>query len=123
MHNLRRSEPGVAYLKSLIESGFDGISHARREVGGRVFTPPLKSAAWTPIAIGAMAGVLGSRMAGNRKPSDMAFGGLIGGLAGLGAAMAWTSRRFTGCAARRAFKQVNDTRDAHWLQSNPIDYA
>ena len=123
MHNPRRIEPDITYLKRLIGSGFDGISSARREVGGRVFTPPLKSAAWKPIAIGAVAGVLGSRITGNRRASNIALGGLIGGLAGLGAVMAWTSRRFTGCAARRAFKQVNDTRDAHWLRAHPIDYA
>ena len=123
MDSLRRVQPDIAYLRSLIGAGLTGISAARREVGGQVFTPSLRTAAWTPAAIGATIGALGSGMTGSRKASRIAIGGLLGTLLGFGAALAWTSRRFTGCAARRATHLVNATRDAHWLEGHPIDYA
>lgn len=113
----------IGYLKALIGAGLDGISSARQELGGRVLTPPLRSVVWKPAAIGATVGALGVRLTGNRKSSSIAVGGLLGSLAGFAAALAWTSRRFAGSAARKAFDRVSATREAHWLAGHPIDYA
>ena len=119
----RRFAPDMEYFKSLVGAGLDGISHARRETNDPVFTPPLNVVAWKFLAAGACAGALSARLSGRRKPSGIIFGGVIGTLAGFGAAAAWTSRRFTASAARSAFQLVNAERDAHWLRANPIDYA
>ena len=51
------------------------------------------------------------------------MGGLVGGAFGAAAALAWASRGFAGIAARKAVLQVNAARDAHWLETHPIDYA
>ncbi len=123
MQTTRGFEPDLAYLKSLIGAGLTGISAARHELGGGVFKPPLTAAVWKPVAIGATVGALGTRLSGNRKTGSIAVGGLVGSVVGFGAIVAWTSRRFTGRAARTALRLVNDTRDAHWLEAHPIDYA
>jgi hypothetical protein len=113
----------LAYLKQLVSAGMSGIASARQETGGGVFTPPLPSAVWTPAMVGAALGALGTHLRGNRKTASVAVGGLVGSAIGCAAALAWTSRRFTGCAARRVVRGVNAARDAHWLELNPIDYA
>jgi hypothetical protein len=67
---------------------------------------------------------LGTRLIGNRKSvSRLGMGGLLGSAVGFGAAFAWASRADSGCAARRAIRLVNAARDAHWLETHPIDYA
>lgn len=116
-------ESEFAYIKSLAGAGVDGISEARREVCGQVFTPSLNSVAWKSAAAGAVAGAVGARLTGKRKPLPIALGGMAGSLVGLGAAAVWTSRCFTASATRSAFRCVNAARDAHWLKENPIDYA
>ena len=116
-------EPDLTYLKTLIAAGVDGVASASQERGDHVFTPPLREVVWAPAAIGATVGALGTRMTGNRKPSGIAVAGLLGGLVGLGAALAWASRGFTGYAAHRALRHVNAARDQHWLETHPIDYA
>lgn len=112
------------YLKRLVGAGLDGISSARREFDGSLFAPASQAVVWTPTAIGAAVGMLGTRWIGNRKsPSNVAMGGLVGGAFGAAAAVAWASRGFAGIAARKAVLQVNAVRDAHWLETHPIDYA
>ncbi len=123
MQTTRWFEPDIAYLKSLVGTGLDGISQARRDAQGHVFTPPLNTVAWKSAAAGAIAGALGARLSGNRKASRIAVGGLVGTLVGFSAAVAWTTRRFTASAIRSAVQLVSATRDAHWLKANPIDYA
>lgn len=111
------------YIKSLAGAGLDGISEARREARGCVFTPGFNSVAWRSAAAGAFAGAVGARLTGKRKPWPIALGGIAGTVVGFGAAAAWTSRCFTASATRSAFRCVNAARDAHWLKANPIDYA
>lgn len=123
METTRGIPSDIGYLKALIGAGFDGISSARQELGGRVLTPPLRSVVWTPAAVGATVGALGTRLTGNRKPSSIAVGGLVGSLAGMAAGLLWTSRHFAGSAARKASERVSATREAHWLALHPIDYA
>jgi hypothetical protein len=124
METVRSLESDLAYLKQLVGAGLNGIGSARHELDGNMFTSPLQAVVWTPTAIGATIGMLGTRLIANRKSlSSVAIGGLVGSVLGVGAALAWSSRRFTGLAARKAVRHVNAARDAHWLETNPIDYA
>jgi hypothetical protein len=114
----------LTYMKDLVAAGWEGIASVRQEFGGAVFSPPLKAAAWRPAAIGAALGAVSAGMAlQRRRKSTVAYGGAIGSIVGLGAAMAWSSHRFTRAAAQRGIRRVNAARDAHWLALNPIDYA
>ena len=124
METAHSRESDLAYLKQLLGAVWGGIASARYEIDGAVFTPPLQNIFWKPTAIGATLGVLSARVNGDRQPaSKLVMRGLAGGVLGFAAALAWGSRRFTSLAARRAIRRVGATRDAHWLETHPIDYA
>ena len=117
-------ESDLTYLKQLVRAGLDGIDSARHELDGGILTSPLQTVVWKPAVVGATVGMLGTHLMGNRKSaSRVAMGGLVGSVLGFGAALAWASRGFIRPAARAAARRVNATRDAHWLETHPIDYA
>ena len=119
---VRSHQSDFGYVKQLLGAGIDGIAAARREQSG-IFHPPLRTAVWPTVAVGATVGALGTRLSGRRKASTVAMGTIVGSLIGIGAALAWRSRRFAGSAVRRASQNVNASRDLHWLQTHPINYA
>jgi hypothetical protein len=49
--------------------------------------------------------------------------GLLGAAIGVGASVAWESRRLTASVAGGALKNIGRVRDEHWLTNHPIDYA
>lgn len=122
MDSVRSRQPQRGYFRKLIGAGIDGIAAARREQAG-IFDPPLHTAVWPTFAIGATVGALGTHLTGKRKASTVAAATVVGSLIGIGAALAWASRRFTGSAVRRATQSVNASRDRHWIETHPIDYA
>ncbi len=116
-------QPDFGYYRRLVTAGVDGIASARRDAGGRVLDPPLQNVVWMPAAIGVALGV-GSAWFVKRRSGPTAFlGGVLGGMLGCGAALAWASRAFVGPATRSAVRQVTGARDEHWLAAHPIDYA
>jgi hypothetical protein len=124
MENGHLLESDFAYLKQLARAGMDGINSARYELDGDVLKGTLQTVVWKPAALGATIGMLSAHLSGDRKSaSRVAMGGLVGSVFGFGAALAWASRSFIGPAARTAMRRVNATRDARWLEANPIDYA
>jgi hypothetical protein len=124
METFHSLEFDLAYLKRLVGAGLDGIAAARHEFEGGAIPSARKPAVWTPAAIGTTIGMLSTRLDGNRKSaSRTALGGVVGAALGLGAGLAWASRSHIASAARTATRRVNATRDAHWLETHPIDYA
>ena len=122
MRTTHALEFDLTYFKQLIGAGLDGIESARREHAGSKSTS--RPGVWAPAAIGTTLGVLTTRLAGKRKSeSSTAWGGFVGGVLGISAGLAWASRGMIGHAARTATRRVNATRDAHWLDTHPIDYA
>ena len=100
---------GAAYLKGVPFAGF---------VGESIRT------GLSPAAAGAYIGVLGC-CAGNRRNSIgrmLAFG-LLGGALGLGASVAWKSRRLTASAVSEASRNVKRVRGEHWMKKNFIAYG
>lgn len=124
METVRSVESDLGYFKKLVGAGWEGIRSTRHELDAGVLSSPLQTGGWRPAAIGATFGMLSIRMIGKRKSaSRVAMGGLVGGVLGFGAAKAWPFRRMVGPAAGAAIRRVNAARDAHWLETNPIDYA
>ena len=124
METLRSLGFDLTYLKQLIGAGLDGIESARREIDGGVIASPSRPELLEACCHRHYLGVLTTRLAGKHKSaSRTACGGLVGGVLGLGAGFAWASRGFISHAARTAIRRVNATRDAHWLETHPIDYA
>ena len=124
MEAVRSLRSDLTYCKRLLGAGWNGIAAARKQADRPLFSPPLQSVVWTPTAVGATVGALTRRLIGKDKSaSGVALGGLLGSVLGLSAVLVWASREFTGPAARKSLRCINAARDAHWLESHPIDYA
>lgn len=118
----------IEYGRKLVNSGLEGVQEGGRE-GLRGQSLPevvLDSAkdSWALVAIGAGVGVLASYLANKRKLTpQVALFGVLGGVLGFSIGLSWGTRHVTGGAARGAMRKINATRDEHWLENNPIDYA
>src|ERR1051325_7019404 len=107
----------ILYFKNLMRAGLNGVTSALNERQGGVFVPPFKNAVWAPAALGATIGMVSMCFGKDRRSAPrVVVGALFGGALGLGSGAAWASRRFTGTAARRAIRDVNQVRDARWLE-------
>ena len=119
----RTPKRSFSYARELASAGFEGAADARG-AKVRLFTPGSAMLFAAPVALGTAAGAFRTHWFGKRKaPSAMALGGLLGGVVGCGAALAWASRGWMAPATRGAARRVNAVRDAHWLAANPINYA
>ena len=122
------SKSRVGYGRQLVRSTVDGVrtgeSEFRQE--GRL-SPYLDKAAGRSlgpaalgIAIGACCGCIGSD---RRSTAKMLAGSILGGLIGFSGAMLWETRQLTACVGFNVKRSVQLTRDQHWLEEHPIDYA
>jgi len=67
-------------------------------------------------------GILGG--CSDRRRLTKALGyGILGGTLGFGVGFLWESRRMLMSIGNCAKKKVDQVRDEHWLENNPIDYA
>jgi len=122
------SKSNADYGRRLVDSGIEGACSGEEAfLDGKSLTPFLSESvrsALKPAALGACIGVLGS-CPGCREKSvtrTLVFG-LLGGAIGLGAGVAWESRRLTASVAGSAVRNIGRVRDEHWLAKHPIDYA
>lgn len=115
------------YTRKLVHSAVEGAHSAEGEfLQGESLAPFLNESArhaLGPAAIGAFLGALSTYSRNERNPSKTIALGVLGCVIGFGAAFAWQSRRLGASIARAAWKKMGDTRDTHWLEENPIDYA
>ena len=118
----------VRYGRLLISSGVSGLRkggesylHGQRLSAVLVHSVPVSLGLAT---VGACAGLLRSFVRGRhaRAPHTLASG-MVGTAIGFCAGLTWETRDLTSTMARSAAKQIDLTRDEHWLQSHPIDYA
>ena len=118
----------IAYSKELLEAGIDGANTARQEVLTAEATSDLVTSAaqesWQPATIGVLVGAICGVLADDRKPlRGVIAGSLFGAVLGFGGSFAWKTRPLTTAMARKAGKRINDVRDGHWLNKNPINYG
>jgi len=74
--------------------------------------------------VGAFLGVLSSYPGNRQRSANRALRfGVLGWAVGLGFGIVWQSRGLTASAANGALRNMGRTRDEHWLERNPIDYA
>ena len=118
----------VGYGRKLVRSTVSGVRTGEEQFrqGGQL-TPYLERTAkesLCPTAVGAVVGAcIGYRGTGRRNVGGMLLGGILGGLAGFSAGMLWETRDLTASVGSSVRKNVQLTRDEHWLQRHPIDYA
>jgi len=122
------SKSNAEYGRELLHSGIEGVRSGREAfLNGKSLTPFLNESvrgALKPAVLGACLGVLGSCPGSRQKSISRALAyGLLGGAIGLGAGVAWESRRLTASAAGCALRNIGRVRDEHWLNKHPIDYA
>lgn len=122
------SKSKAHYGRELLHSGIEGArSGGEAFLQGESFTPFLSSSlrsALKPAVVGACIAVLGSLPGYGDKSvrRTLAFG-LLGGVLGMSAGVAWESRRLSASVAGAAFKNISKARDEHWFANHPIDYA
>ena len=122
------SKSNTDYGRELLHSGIEGARSAGGAfLNGDSLTPLLSESARNalkPAVLGACLGVLGSRPGSREKSVSRALAyGLLGGVIGFGAAVAWESRCLTASVAGGALRNIGRVRDEHWLTMHPIDYA
>ncbi len=122
------SKANADYGRKLLDSGIEGARSGEEAfLDGEPLTPFLSESvqrALKPAAIGACIGVLGS-CSGYRQKSIVRtlVYGLLGGVIGLGAGIAWESRCLTASVASGALRNIARVRDERWLTRHPINYA
>jgi hypothetical protein len=122
------SRSSVDYGRKLLDSGLEGAREGQEAfLQGESLLSFLGNSArkaLIPAAIGACLGAVGSLSGGRQRSASRTFVfAFLGGAFGLAAGVGWESRRFTTSVACGALKSISKTRDEHWLEENPIDYA
>jgi len=122
------SKSEIDYGRKLVNSGLEGARFGRAEfLRGKSFTPFLNGSAMNALGaavVGGCIGLLGTYLASRRRSTrkTCAFG-IFGTALGLGVGVAWENRRLGTGIVSSAWKNIGRTRDEHWLERNPIDYA
>ena len=128
MNFLEWSKSSVDYGQKLVNSALVGAHEGEDEfLKEELLAPDLSEStrhALAPAVVGAFLGALGGSLGNRRRSSTRALAfGLLGGAIGFGAGVIWENRQFTASVASGAWKKINQTRDEHWFEKNPIDYA
>jgi hypothetical protein len=118
----------LEYARDLVNSALEGAKDAGHAVAEEDRLPKvLVKTAPSSLglaAIGAGLGVFCSYVGNKRKlTGESALFGVLGGVAGLLIGLGWSTRHLAKPLASGAMKGVSTTRDEHWLENNPIDYA
>lgn len=121
------SKSNVAYGQKLMDSAVEGAREGENEfLKDESLGPYLERSvlrAIAPTIIGACVGLMGGYLVDRRSRNRTLIYGLLGGAIGFGAGIAWENRNLTASVASGAWKRINKTRDEHWFEKNPIDYA
>ena len=127
MNFLEWSKSSVDYGHKLVNSAMEGAREGEDEfLGDEPLSPYLTHSArhaLGPALIGAYLGALGGSLGSRRRSTRALACGLLGGVIGFGAGLVWDNRDFGASVASSAWKRMNRTRDDHWFEKNPIDYA
>jgi len=128
MSFLEWSKSNVDYGRRLVDSAVEGARTGQDAfLRDEPLVPYLGESVRPALAsafIGACLGVVGGYLANGRRSATRAIaGGLFGGAIGFGAGVIWENRQLTASVASGAWKNISETRDQHWFENNPIDYA
>ncbi|MGA2353578.1 MAG: hypothetical protein ABSG02_03720 [Terriglobales bacterium] len=119
------SKSNAEYGRRLVLSGIKGARSAHEEFSDSL-APDLADSlrsALAPAVLGACIGVLGGSPTREKSVGRALMFGLLGGAIGLGAGLAWESRRLTARVVDGALRNIGRVRDEQWLIKNPINYA
>ena len=127
MNFMEWSKSELDYGRKLVDSATEGARWGESEfLKDESLSRHLERSALHAIAptiIGACAGFLAGSLENSRSSSKTLACALLGGAIGFGAGVVWENRKLTASVAAGAWKSLNKTRDEHWFEKNPIDYA
>jgi hypothetical protein len=128
MNFVEWSKSSVDYGQKLVNSAIDGAREGEDEfLNEQPLAPFLGQSArqaMVPALVGAYLGALGGNLRSNHSSTRRTVAyGLLGGVIGFGAGLVWQNRELSASVASSAWKKVSKTRDEHWFEKNPIDYA
>jgi len=121
------SKAEVEYGRKVLDSGLEGARSGREAfLSEHSLTTLLSQSvekALKAAAVGACIGAVGSQLNGSRSLARMTVLALAGSALGFALGVAWSSRGLTASVVSGALRSIGKTRDAHWLERHPIDYA
>jgi hypothetical protein len=128
MNVMEWSKSNVDYARKLVDSAMEGARTGEgeflKEESLTSFLSESARHALAPAAFGACLGALGGYFGtGRRSRARALVCGLLGGAVAFGGDVIWESRQLSASVASKSWKSVSKTRDEHWLEKNPIDYA
>lgn len=128
MNFMEWSKSSVDYGQKLVDSAIEGAREGEDEfLKEEPLAPYLSESArhaLGPAMVGAFLGAFGGSLGnGRRSTRSVVAYSLLGGALGFGAGLIWENRQFGASVASSAWKKINQTRDEHWFEKNPIDYA
>jgi hypothetical protein len=115
----------VEYGRNLADSGWEGARTALEGQHVGAILGHSARASWAPTMIGAGVGTVCGLLLQRRKPQTAAVValGVIGGVVGFTAGVAWDTRELSSGIARGAMRKIGSTRDSHWLDRHPINFG
>jgi len=127
MNVMEGSKAEADYGRKLMDSAVEGARQSEGEfLKGESLGLYLERSALHAMGatvLGACLGWCGGYMESRRSRRRALVWAFLGGAIGFGAGLIWENRKFTASVASGAWKRINQTRDAHWFEKNPIDYA
>jgi hypothetical protein len=128
MSDSQSATSSIQYGRQLVSASIAGIrsgqDSARGEQRLSAIAADAARSSLAIAAVGACVGLLSSCLVrrNNRLSSAVVLGGL-GSALGFFAGFSWKTRNVTSSVAHSAARELRRTRDEHWLELNPIDYA
>jgi hypothetical protein len=120
------SKSNIDYGLKLVNSALEGARTGETEFAKKEPLVPFighsAGCALIPAGIGTCLGLL-YRCNGQRSRVRTLGYGLLGGVVGFGVGVLWKCRPLTASVAATVGKNIRTTRNEHWFEKNPIDYA
>lgn len=109
-------------MNSALEGARTGETEFAKKEPVAPFLGHSAECALIPAGIGACLGVLYARNKPRSRVRTAGYG-LLGGAIGFGVGVLWKSQPLTARVAATVGKNIRTTRNEHWFEKNPIDYA
>jgi len=128
MNLMEWSKSSVDYARKLVDSAVEGARDGENEfLKEELFIPHIRASARhavAPVFVGTLIGAAGGYLCcGRRYTRKAVAGGLLGGIIGFSTSVMWDNRQLAASVGSGAWKKISKTRDEHWFEKNPIDYA
>lgn len=122
------SRSNVDYGRKLMHSAMEGVQRGEGDFLEEGTLAPyfarVSRKSVVPAVAGAVGGICCGYLLNQRRSTYRAVaGGILGAAIGFSAGMLWETRSLAASVGSGVRKNVRRTRDEHWFEKHPIDYA